>query len=235
MSREVQQMFSRIAGRYDLANDVLSMGIHRLWRKQAVKLSGVRAGARVLDLCTGTGDQSFILAKHVGSAGVVIGLDFVMPMLSIASHKQRTSADLLANGASISFVHGDAMRLPFDNSVFDVVTISFGIRNVGSAVGCLMEINRVLKPGGRLMVLEFGRPQVGSFNWIYSLYGKWLMPRLGGFVTKDRAAYEYLPKTAAVFPDGFDFLELMRLANFKCLQFRAFLTGVAFAYTGDRA
>lgn len=240
-------MFSRIAARYDLANDVLSAGIHRRWRRAAVRLGQIPAGARVLDLCTGTGDQSAILAEAVGRQGLVIGLDFVLPMLRIAAKKYVSLAavDLTDNTAekrvgatdraSIAFVNGDALALPFADQTFDVATISFGIRNVDNPLNCLVEINRVLRPGGRLIVLEFGRPELIGLRELYRLYGKWVMPNLGGFLTRDRSAYEYLPRTAAAFPDAFDFLELMRRANFKCLRFKRFMSGIAFAYFAERA
>ena len=190
MSREVQQMFARIAGRYDLANDVLSLGIHRFWRRQAVKLSGIGRGAEVLDLCAGTGDQSFSLADTVGREGSVIGLDFVMPMLTLAAAKNGRFSERKVGRAPVTFLQGDAMTLPFADGAFDLVTISFGIRNVDSPVKCLQEIYRVLRPGGRVMVLEFGRPQISWLRYCYDLYSRWIMPTLGGLLSGDRSAYE---------------------------------------------
>jgi len=230
LSREVQSMFGRIAERYDLTNDVLSLGIHRAWRKVAVRFVGVSEGERVLDLCTGTGDQAFALAQQVGRSGWVAGLDFVPRMLELAQLKDRGRVPVL----QIPFIQGDATSLPFGDEQFDLVTISFGIRNVDDPLLCLQEILRVLRPGGRVMVLEFGRPQAPIFGRIYELYSKFVMPILGGVLTGDRSAYEYLPKTAAAFPDGFDFIELLRQANFRCLRFKPLMSGLAYVYSANR-
>ena len=232
MSREVQGMFAKIARRYDLANDVLSLGIHRWWRDRAVRSADIKVGQRVLDLCTGTGDQAFALARVVGQSGMVAGLDFVPDMLALAEQKSATR--LNGNGAHPHFLQGDASVLPFRSELFDAVTISFGIRNVDDPLACLKEIYRVLRPGGRVMVLEFGRPRAPGFAQIYNLYSRYVMPQLGGALTGNRAAYEYLPRTAKAFPDGFDFLELLRRANFQCLEFKPLLSGLAYIYCAQR-
>jgi len=233
MSKEIQQMFSEIASRYDLANDVLSFGMHRRWRKNCVKLAGVNPGSRVLDLCCGTGALVFRLATQVGSSGMVVGLDFVDQMLQNARRKQQESQKVQQNGQPpICFTQADALQLPFPDNSFDVVTIAFGIRNVDQPERCLQEMQRVLRKGGKAIILEFGRPRLPGFSALYRFYSKWLMPFLGGLVTGNRAAYRYLPETASRFPDGNDFLQLLEQAGFMHLEVQPLVSGVALAYLG---
>lgn len=226
MSYEVQQMFSRIAPRYDAANDLLSFGLHRLWRRRAVDFAGFARGALVLDLCCGTGDVSFCLAQRSGHR--VVGLDFVGSMLNLARRK-RASKRL---DGQVSFLQADAMKLPFESGAFGGATVAFGIRNVDEPETCLREICRVLKPGAKLMVLEFGRPRMVGFSRLYQWYSRYLMPVIGGVVTGDRSAYEYLPRTSKEFPDGNEFVSLMRKAGFEAVRVRPLLSGVAFTYCG---
>lgn len=206
MSTEVRQMFSSIATRYDVTNEVLSFGIHRLWRRTAVRLSGAKPGDSILDCATGTGDLALVFKRKVGASGRVVGTDFCPEMLQSAPAKAERE------GLPVEFQVADAMALPFADATFDVASIAFGIRNVDDPVKCLKEMARVVKPGGRVVVLEFGQPQ-GVFGALFRFYSKTIMPAIGGLLTGNRAAYEYLPRTAAAFPSGERFLGLMDQAD----------------------
>ena len=206
MSTEVRQMFSSIATRYDVTNEVLSFGIHRLWRRAAVRYSGAKQGDSVLDCATGTGDLALVFKRKVGASGRVVGTDFCPEMLQSAPAKAQKE------GLQVEFQVADAMALPFADATFDVASIAFGIRNVDDPVKCLKEMARVVKPGGRVVVLEFGQP-TGAFGGLFRFYSKTIMPAIGGLLTGNRAAYEYLPRTAAAFPAGERFLQLMDQAG----------------------
>jgi demethylmenaquinone methyltransferase/2-methoxy-6-polyprenyl-1,4-benzoquinol methylase len=226
VSAEVQQMFKSIARRYDTANDVLSLGVHKGWRKQAVRLSGAARGQRVLDCATGTGDLALAFKRAVGPEGEVLGTDFCREMLESAPDKAARA------GLEVRFEVADALSLPYPQGRFDVASIAFGIRNVDDPLRCLRELSRVVVPGGRVVVLEFGQPD-GVFGALYRFYSRRVMPLIGGLVTGNRRAYEYLPRTAAAFPAGERFLELMREAGtFSQVRATPLLSGTAFVYDG---
>jgi demethylmenaquinone methyltransferase / 2-methoxy-6-polyprenyl-1,4-benzoquinol methylase len=187
MSDQVHSMFTQIAPRYDLTNDVLSMGSHRLWRRRAVRLSLAKPGDSVLDCATGTGDLAIDFKRVVGPTGRVKGTDFHAAMLSAAPAKAK------AVGLEIDFEVADAMKLPYEARQFDIASISFGIRNVDDPRVCLSELARVVKPGGRVVVLEFGQPQ-GAFGALFRVYARFAMPVLGQWLTGNRSAYEYQPR-----------------------------------------
>lgn len=226
MSTEVRQMFSSIATRYDVTNEVLSLGIHRLWRRAAVRHSGVKEGNRVLDCATGTGDLALAFKRKVGASGQVVGTDFCPEMLQSAPAKASEA------GLVVDFQVADAMDLPFAEGSFDVASIAFGIRNVDDPVKCLKEMARVVKPGGRVVVLEFGQPQ-GLFGALFRFYARVVMPAIGGLLTGNRAAYEYLPRTAAAFPSGERFLALMDQAGaFQERVAHPLTFGTSYVYVG---
>lgn len=226
MSAEVRSMFASIARRYDRANDVLSFGVHRAWRRAAVRASGVGPGSSVLDCATGTGDLAFAFRRVVGPGGAVVGTDFCAEMLDRAREKAA------AGGGAVDFRVADALDLPFPEARFDTASISFGIRNVDDPVRCLAEMARVVRPGGTVVVLEFGQPR-GLFGWLYATYSRRVMPWLGGLLTGNRKAYEYLPRTAAAFPAGEGFLALMaRTRAFAEVDARPLLAGLAWVYRG---
>lgn len=229
MSEAVQSMFSRIAPRYDVTNDVLSFGIHRLWREKAVK-DVLRAfppdkELSILDLCTGTGDVAFSFERHAPKTAEIIATDFCEPMLEIARKKQHNSR--------VKFSQADAMSLPFEVDRFDIISMSFGIRNVDDPLTSLRECLRVGKPGAQLLIIEFGRPTFPVFSELYSFYQRYFMPHIGGFLTGDKSAYEYLPETSRAFPAGEQFLELMRQAGFRESRFTPLMSGLAYIYRGQ--
>lgn len=216
-------MFASISTRYDRANTVLSGGVHHLWRTKAVRRSGAAAGDSVLDCATGTGDLAIAFRKAVGPTGRVLGTDFVPEMLTLA----RTKA------TDIEFEVADVTRLPFDDSEFDVASISFGIRNVNDPRKGLSEMARVLKPGGRLIVLEFGQPQGRLFGALYDFYRRRVLPRIGGMVTGEQDAYEYLERSAGRFPCGDEFVAMMRTAgDFASIDYVPLTFGIAYLYRG---
>jgi demethylmenaquinone methyltransferase/2-methoxy-6-polyprenyl-1,4-benzoquinol methylase len=219
-------MFSSIAPRYDVTNEVLSFGVHRLWRRVAIKLSGAKPGDRILDCATGTGDLALAFKRQVGDAGKVTGTDFCAEMLEPAPAKAQRE------GLEVTFEVADAMALPYADDSFDVASISFGIRNVDDPVKCLREMARVVRPGGRVVVLEFGQPQ-GLWGFLFRFYSKHVMPRIGGLLTGNRAAYEYLPQTSAQFAAGDRFLALMDQSGaYLERQAHPLTFGTAYVYVG---
>ncbi len=215
--KEVQSMFGRIAGRYDLANNILSGGIHLLWRRSLVR--AVKREAMVLDVATGTGGVLLPLQRRCRMA---VGVDFCLPMLSVGA----------ARGVP-HLICGDGLRLPFPDKSFDAVTVAFGVRNFEDPIRGLREIHRVIKPNGEIHVLEFGQPQNPLFAAIYESYSRLILPRIGQFVAGDRAAYEYLPETSRQFPCGPSFCDIMRDAGFSSPQSRALAGGIAYQYRGS--
>jgi demethylmenaquinone methyltransferase/2-methoxy-6-polyprenyl-1,4-benzoquinol methylase len=195
--KAVNSMFSRIAKRYDLANRLLSFGADIIWRARLVR--AVRRGTpkSILDLATGSGDVSFALARGMDNGIAITGMDFCEPMLEQARLKQAGSADPRLK--SIRFLQGDGLALPLPDACFDAVTISFGLRNMADRGKCLREMHRVLKPGGRLHVLEFSQPYPW-FRPFYLFYLRHVLPRFAGWITGDRQAYVYLNETIEAFP-----------------------------------
>ena len=187
----VRALFDAIAAKYDLTNDLQSLGMHRRWKRLMVKLAGLRPGERALDLCCGTGDISFRLAEQ----GAVCGLDFSQPMLGVA----RQRAAKLQNGVP-HFFCGDALKLPFKDATQDVVTISYGLRNLEDFEGGLKEMLRVLKPGGRLLIMDFGKPDFGPWRQAYFLYLRVAVPLFGLLMHGDAAAYAYILESLRHYP-----------------------------------
>lgn len=224
-AEKVRSMFSSIAGKYDLANTVLSGGIHHLWRDRLVEWSGATRGASVLDCATGTGDLALEFKSIVGPEGRVVGTDFCAEMMIPARAKAR------ARGLEVQFEQADVMALPYADATFDIASISFGIRNVSDPVKALSELARVVKPGGRVMVLEFGQPTAPGVAQFYRLYSEKVLPTIGGWITGQKQAFEYLQNSSAVFPCGPEFLAQMRATGrFAGAEFRPLSFGIAFMY-----
>lgn len=227
MSEEVKKMFSEISIKYDLMNDLLSFGIHRLWRRKLARLASrpVPPPAGILDCAGGTGDVAFTLERKLPDANITC-TDFCEDMLKIAESKAGRT------GSRVRFLVADAMRLPFDANSFDLVTISFGIRNVDSPALCLADMARVTKPGGKVLVLEFGAPK-GVFGVLYRFYSKWIMPNIGKLIAGARSAYTYLPETAARFPSGDEFIQIMEKCDcFSDSRYKKLSFGIAYIYIG---
>jgi demethylmenaquinone methyltransferase / 2-methoxy-6-polyprenyl-1,4-benzoquinol methylase len=222
-------MFAGIAGRYDLLNHLLSGNIDKRWRRTVARTlePSLTEGSRVLDVACGTGDLSLVLAR-AGKAEVV-GLDFCRPMLEVA---RRKAAD---DSRTVPFVEGDALRLPFADETFDAATIAFGLRNLAGVSEGLKELRRILRRGGRLAVLEFSSPVVPGFRALFRFYFERVLPRVGGWVSGSRGAYEYLPDSVSRFPDQKRLAGLMREAGFENVGYRNLTGGIAALHTGTRA
>lgn len=226
MSEEVRSMFASIAGKYDVTNSVLSLGIHHLWRVKTVKISGAKPGMSVLDCATGTGDLAIEFKKAVGDSGYVLGTDFCQEMILPAPDKAKK------RGMVIDFEVADAMKLPYKDNRFDIASISFGIRNVDDPETALKEMARVVKPGGRVVVLEFGQAE-GIMKYPFTFYSKYVIPAVGGLITGNKDAYTYLPETSAAFPAGDKFLNIMHKTKaFKEYKLKKLSGGVAYIYAG---
>jgi len=225
----VRAMFSGIAPRYDLLNHVLSANIDKRWRRLVREsLSTVldKKDAIVLDVACGTGDLSIELGSH--SECKVIGTDFCRPMLELAD-KKTTRASL-----EVPYIEADAMRLSFADRSFDAVTIAFGLRNLSNFSDGLKELFRILKPGGKIVVLEFSRPRVPGFASLFNFYFTRVLPRIGGAVSGSRGAYEYLPDSVSKFPDQKGLAKLMQATGFRSVNFRNLTGGIAAIHTGVR-
>lgn len=216
-------MFGRIARRYDLANFLLCGGIDTWWRRQLVQTVRRQAPRAVLDLATGSGDVAFSLARKLPSATTILGMDFCLPMLDQAEAKNAaTSGKRFQN---VRFQPGDGLNLPLPDASFDAVTISFGLRNLADRGRGLREMRRVLRPNGRLVVLEFSQP-AAWFRPIYYFYLRRVLPWIAGLVTGNRAAYEYLNRTIGEFPDRAGLAQEITAAGFSAVNARPMTFGI---------
>ncbi|MCA0930554.1 bifunctional demethylmenaquinone methyltransferase/2-methoxy-6-polyprenyl-1,4-benzoquinol methylase UbiE [Ruegeria profundi] len=223
----VQGVFNSVASKYDVMNDVMSMGIHRVWKDAMMDWLAPRPGQRLLDVAGGTGDISFRFLKRAGYGHATV-LDLTEPML--VEGRQRAEADQMAD--SLNWVVGDAMALPFDDNSFDIYTISFGIRNVTRPQEALNEAFRVLKPGGRLMVLEFSQLPNDGLQKLYDLYSFNVIPRMGKLIANDYDSYQYLVESIRKFPDQEAFLDMVRTAGFENAKYRNLSMGIAALHSG---
>ncbi|MDO6729740.1 bifunctional demethylmenaquinone methyltransferase/2-methoxy-6-polyprenyl-1,4-benzoquinol methylase UbiE [Marinovum sp. 2_MG-2023] len=228
----VQGVFGSVASRYDVMNDAMSMGIHRIWKDAMMDWLAPRAGQKLLDVAGGTGDISFRFLKRAGAGGAetthATVLDLTEPML--VEGRKRAEAESMAD--SLDWVVGDAMALPFADNSFDVYTISFGIRNVTRPADALAEAYRVLRPGGRLMVLEFSQIPNPGLQWAYDRYSFNVIPEMGRLIANDRDSYQYLVESIRQFPDQETFLQMVRDAGFEQAKYRNLTMGVACLHSG---
>ena len=225
----VRSMFGAIAGRYDFLNHLLSLNIDRYWRRKVVaELAGIldREDVQIVDLACGTGDLALKLKE--GANARVLGADFCEPMLVIAKRKAAIKK------LPVPFVEADAMQLPFYDSTIDALTISFGLRNLPDVRRGLTEMFRVLRPGGKLVVLEFTTPVVPGFRPLFNFYFRRVLPFVGGVLSGSRPAYAYLPVSVAHFPDQKSLAELMREVGFSDVRYKNLTGGVAAIHTGFR-
>ena len=223
-------MFDAIAPRYDLLNGVLSGGLDRYWRQRAIRSLGFTGAETLLDVCTGTGDVAIAAARAARGARRVLGVDFAGAMLMRALDK--THARQLDRRVRV--VRGDAMHLPVPDNTVDGVTIAFGIRNVAVPETACAELLRVLRPGGRVAILEFGLPVVPAVRPVYLWYFRHVLPRIGRVVSRHDAAYSYLPASVGAFPWGEAFADILRRQGFNNVQARPLTFGVVYLYTGEK-
>jgi demethylmenaquinone methyltransferase/2-methoxy-6-polyprenyl-1,4-benzoquinol methylase len=224
-AKAVRAMFAGIAGRYDLLNHILSANIDKRWRRKVrAELADVLANenARVLDVACGTGDLAIELQRDARAN--VIGTDFCRPMLSVARSK----------APEITFVEGDAMSLSYADASFDAVTIAFGLRNLSNFADGLNELFRVLRSGGRLVILEFSSPVAPGFRGAFRFYFSKILPRIGGLVSGERGAYEYLPDSVSKFPDQKTLAAMMQESGFTNVTFRNLTGGIAAIHIGEK-
>lgn len=223
----VHGVFTRVASRYDLMNDLMSAGIHRLWKDAMMDWLAPRPAQSLLDVAGGTGDIAFRFLKRAPGARATV-LDMTESML--AEGRQRAEAERLAE--SLEWVVGDAMALPFADASFDVYTISFGIRNVTRIADALAEAFRVLRPGGRIMVLEFSQLPNAALQWAYDRYSFNVIPAMGQIVTGDRDSYQYLVESIRRFPNQEAFAAMIRTAGFGQVKYRNLTMGIAALHSG---
>lgn len=226
-SEKVQGVFSSVASKYDVMNDVMSLGIHRVWKDAMMDWLAPIRGQALLDVAGGTGDISFRFLKRAGGANATV-LDLTESMLA----EGRKRAENVGISGQLEWVVGDAMALPFEDDSFDVYTISFGIRNVTDPQKALSEAYRVLKPGGRIMVLEFSHIPNDLLQWFYDKYSFNVIPRLGQIIASDRSSYQYLVESIRKFPKQESFMKLVNAAGFENTKFRNLTMGVACLHSG---
>ena len=227
-ARRVAEVFDSVATRYDLMNDLMSLGLHRLWKRYAVETSGVRPGQSVLDLAGGTGDLAVLLARRVGEAGSVVIADINRAMLEVGRERIEDRG-LVGN---LRYAQADAERLPFADNSFDCVTMAFGLRNVTHKEQALASILRVLRPGGKLLVLEFSHVTVGALKPLYDLYSFRGLPFLGRLVTGDAESYRYLAESIRMHPDQETLKGMMEAAGFVQCDYLNLTAGVVALHRG---
>jgi len=226
----VADVFHSVANRYDLMNDLMSFGIHRLWKRYTIELSAVREGQTVLDLAGGTGDLAALLAPKVGSTGKIILSDINDSMLKVGRDRLADRGFL----GNIEYVQANAEALPFKDGQFDCVTIAFGLRNVTDKSAALKSIFRVLKPGGRLLILEFSKPTNSLLEKIYDEYSFKILPKIGELVTKDADSYQYLAESIRMHPDQQTLKSMVLDAGFEQCDVHNLAGGIVALHRGFR-
>ena len=225
----VRGVFDSVAGNYDLMNDLMSGGLHRLWKRFALAQTGLRPGQRALDVASGTGDLGAGLARQVGGEGLAVLSDINREMLSA---RPRPPDRPWARGRSVAFVIANAECLPFPDRSFDCVTIGFGLRNVTDKPAALASMRRVLRPGGRLLVLEFSKPTLAALQPAYDAYSFNILPRLGGIVAGDAASYRYLAESIRMHPDQQTLAAMFRDAGFDECRWHNLAGGIVALHIG---
>lgn len=227
--KSIREMFGAISSKYDLANSVLSAGIHHLWKRKLIQKSEIQKNQSVLDCATGTGDLAFLFEKVLKGTGFVTGTDFCEPMLENAKIKAQKSH------SKVRFEWADVTHLPYSSESFHVASISFGIRNVQNPQKGLSELGRVVKPGGKVLVLEFGQPRSKVISALYGFYSQVLLPIIGGWISGQPQAYRYLQTSSSTFPCGEDFLKMARdTGMFSKTSYLRFQSGIAYLYILER-
>lgn len=224
----VADVFHSVAAQYDVMNDLMSFGIHRLWKRFTIDASGVRPGNKVLDLAGGTGDLTAKFSQIVGKDGQVILADINSSMLNVGRDKLRDRG-LVQN---IEYVQANAESLPFEDNKFDIITIAFGLRNVTDKDKALRSMYRVLKPGGRLLVLEFSKPEHEILNKAYDFYSFNILPKMGELVAKDGESYQYLAESIRMHPDQDTLEDMMKSAGFEQTTYKNLTGGIVALHKG---
>lgn len=227
-ANRVAEVFSSVANKYDLMNDLMSLGVHRLWKKFTIDLSQVRLGDKVLDIAGGTGDLTHEFAKRVGEQGQVCLVDINAAMLQVGRDRL-LDAGIIGN---INYFQADAESLPFPDNHFDCVSIAFGLRNVTRKENALREMQRVLKPGGQLLVLEFSKPILPVLKSIYDQYSFSILPKLGGFIAGDEASYQYLVESIRRHPDQENLKQMVLDAGFDNCEYHNLTGGIVALHRG---
>ena len=226
---EVREMFDNIAPRYDLLNHTLSVNIDRIWRRRAVNEVRRANPRRILDVATGTGDLAIALARRIRDVQVM-GVDLSEEMLAVARRK----VEARGLDSRIVLERGDAEHLEVADASVDAATVAFGVRNFGDLAAGLRELARTIRPGGKVVILEFSRPRNRVFRALYEFYSYKILPRIGGMVSKDKRAYEYLPASVGEFPAPKEFMAMMERAGFRECRARSQSFGIAQIYTGQK-
>jgi demethylmenaquinone methyltransferase / 2-methoxy-6-polyprenyl-1,4-benzoquinol methylase len=227
-AKKVAEVFHSVAARYDVMNDLMSFGVHRLWKRYTIDMAGVRPGQQVLDIAGGTGDLAKAFSKRVGPAGKVILSDINASMLGVGRDR------LIDNGLTqnLEFVQANAECLPFADNTFDLLTISFGLRNVTDKDKALRSMFRVLKPGGRLLVLEFSKPVIEPLSKAYDAYSFSVLPALGQLITQDADSYRYLAESIRMHPDQETLKAMMGTAGFERTDYHNLTGGIVALHRG---
>ncbi len=226
--KKVADVFHSVAAKYDLMNDVMSMGIHRLWKRFTIEMSGVRKGQSVLDLAGGTGDLAAKFADKVGTEGRVVLADINESMLNVGRDKLIDKG----YGGRIEFAQVNAESLPFEENSFDIITIGFGLRNVTDKDKALKSMFRALKPGGRLLVLEFSKPENEMLSKVYDTYSFSLLPTMGKLLVNDSDSYRYLAESIRMHPDQETLKKMMETAGFDDVQYHNMTGGIVALHRG---
>ncbi|MDN3652386.1 bifunctional demethylmenaquinone methyltransferase/2-methoxy-6-polyprenyl-1,4-benzoquinol methylase UbiE [Thalassotalea ponticola] len=224
----VAGVFHSVAKQYDVMNDLMSLGIHRLWKRFTIDASGVRPGNQILDLAGGTGDLTAKFSKLTGPTGKVILADINSSMLQVGRDKLRDRGVV----GNVDYVQANAEALPFDDNTFDIVTIAFGLRNVTNKDKALASIYRVLKPGGRLLVLEFSKPEQELLSKAYDFYSFNILPKMGELVAKDGDSYQYLAESIRMHPDQETLKQMMGDAGFEQTSYHNLTGGIVALHKG---
>ncbi|MBI1183929.1 bifunctional demethylmenaquinone methyltransferase/2-methoxy-6-polyprenyl-1,4-benzoquinol methylase UbiE [bacterium] len=226
--QQVEEMFDNISHKYDFLNHFLSLGIDVIWRKKSLKKINNKAPEKILDVATGTGDFA-IAAKKKYSKAEVVGIDISNGMLEVGREKIKKKGI-----EQVQLVNADSAEIPYADNTFDVAIVAFGVRNFENLLAGLTEMNRVLKPNGEIVVLEFSKPKAFPFKQIYNFYFTHILPRFGKLISKDNAAYTYLPESVKAFPEGPQFLEILAQAGFSDNKAKPLTFGISSIYHGTK-
>jgi demethylmenaquinone methyltransferase/2-methoxy-6-polyprenyl-1,4-benzoquinol methylase len=224
----VKEVFQSVAAKYDVMNDLMSLGVHRLWKRYTIDCSGVRAGHKVLDLAGGTGDLTAKFSRIVGETGQVVLADINDAMLKVGRDKLRDKGIV----GNVEYVQANAEALPFPDNSFDIITIAFGLRNVTDKDKALASMYRVLKPGGRLLILEFSKPTNEMLNKAYDMYSFHLLPKIGQLVANDADSYQYLAESIRMHPEQEVLKTMMDTAGFEQTTYQNLTGGIVALHRG---